>query len=105
MIFLATLQETKALMKISYGDADPQISVLLGAASRVVLDYMKITGDEYRDSAGEFVPGLVPDDVKAATIYYVRYLWDTPDIALDAPGALPPAVESLLQPLRCPTVV
>ncbi len=101
---LATLQEAKAVSRISYDDEDAAISLLLGAATRVVLDYLKTDGDEFRDSAGDMVPGLVPDDIKAATLLYFRYLWDTPDISLDSPGALPPAVESLLQPLRLPTL-
>lgn len=102
---LATLQEAKAILKISYGDQDAGISMALGAATNVVLDYLKSTGEEFQDSAGETVPGLVPDDVKYATIMYAGYLIDQQNnLKLDEPGGLPQTVQSLLQALRLPTL-
>lgn len=104
---IITLQEARAFLHIAYDDQNPKISMLVGAGSKAVLDYIGSDGTEWKDTSGELIPGNVPDDIKTATLFYVGYFFDRPDLEPDqfAVGYLPPEVESLLQPYWKPLLV
>lgn len=106
---LVTLAETKGSLKFEMDieDDDVRLSLLIGAASVSILRFLKSTGDEYRDSNGDVVPGNVPDDIKVATIMLVGITNENPDgdpEKLFRSDYLPAPVEALLHSRREPTL-
>lgn len=106
---LVTLAETKGGLRFEMDETehDVRLHLLIGGASRMVLRFLKSTGDEYRDSNGEVVPGNVPDDIKVATIMLIGILNRNADANEDGifeAERLPAPVESMLSSLRSPTL-
>lgn len=101
---LVELAEVKASIGVHFTDSDAHLSLLIGAATKSILRYIKSDGAEYQDTSEEFIPGNVPDDLKAATILLVRYYYDHPDLDLDSLSDFPPAVVSLIRDLRPLTI-
>lgn len=102
---LVTLAEVKSSLGIYFDDSNVHLSLLIGAATRSILRYIKSDGAEYQDTNEEYIPGNVPDDLKAAAILLIRYYYDRPEIELDTLSDFPPAVASLLRDLRPVTLV
>lgn len=96
-----TLEELKPALRIDHEDDDTMLEILIKASSQLVSEYLK-------DSAPESdYPAEVPERVRLATIMLVGYFYRNPDAdpekAFD-PGYLPAPVQSILYPLRKPTI-
>lgn len=109
---LVTVDQAKAQLRIDTGDGDTNLALLIRAASRAVLRYLK-TPDAYQDSAGDVIadsngdPTEVPEDVQAAVIMLTgNFMRDPSGVRPEdwAAGYLPAPVISLLYPLRDPTL-
>lgn len=95
---LVLLPETKLALAIDYNDDDAYLTTLIGAASEIILKYMKVEETDLSP---------VPEVVKAATITLVGYLYRNRDKDPDEDfmdGSLPAPVRSLLSLFRDPTV-
>lgn len=105
---LITLAEAKGSLKFDEStDDDARISMLIGAASLSILRYIRSTGDEYRDSNGNIVPGNVEDDIKTATMMLVGIMDRNPDGNTDSifkSDYLPASIEALLHSRRDPAL-
>lgn len=105
MNMLVTMAEAKSWMNVSYSDKDASINLAIGAASKAVLAYLKSDGLEYADSSGEIIPGLVPDDIKMATIATAHAMFDDEaNIARFADGDLPTNARIWIDHRRLPTL-
>lgn len=96
----ATLDEVKLGLRIDHDDDDAHLTILITGSSRMVAQYLKSAAPE--DSSGD-----VPEEIKIATIMLVGYLYANPDSDPDKafdPGYLPAPVQSILYPLRTPTL-
>ena len=101
MIDYTTLEAVKLGLRIDHIDDDAHLSLLITASTRQVASYLKAVAPD-----PEFLSD-VPEDVQLATIMLVGFLYNNPDNNQDKafdPGYLPAPVQSLLYPLRTPTV-
>lgn len=110
---LITLAEAKGALRFDESVADDvRIDLLIGAASLSILRYLRSTGAEYRNTAGDIVPGNVEDDIKHATIMLVGMLDRNVDsnetkagmAGVFSPDALPANIEALLHSRRDPAL-
>jgi hypothetical protein len=105
---LITLAEAKGALRFDETTADDaRIDLLIGAASLSVLRYLRSTGEEYRNTNGDIVPGNVEDDIKHAVIMLVGMLdrnVDANETKIFASDALPANIEALLHSRRDPAL-
>jgi hypothetical protein len=110
MISLVDFDTAKAHVRLDHDVDDDVLQIYLNAASRAVMRYMKVTEDEYIDSSGELEidsngDTLVPADVQQAVLLLTSIFFSDRSGTANWPdGYLPPAVKSLLTPLRDPTL-
>lgn len=104
-MMLATLEETKAALRIDGDDDDAALSLAIRAASAGVVAYLKSGADSFV-ADGEVINGaVVPSNVKIATIYWAGVLRRNPDNNVEGeitPGYPPAPVVSLLYQMRDP---
>lgn len=106
-MMLASLDETKAGLRIFHDDEDDTLGILIEAASESVVGYMKSAANIFLDSDGNVIVGNVPQRVKWATILLVGYLNENRDSDQENAfemGYLPKPVMSLLYSLRDPAL-
>ena len=104
---LVSLEQASNHLRRDTTDDDTDLELKVEAASAAVITYID-DEDFLRDSNGEYemdsddVVADVPAVVQAATLLMVGelYLAREGRFADTAPGRLPPAVESLLYPLK-----
>jgi hypothetical protein len=104
---LVSIAEARGALRFNDTDSDVRLSLLISAASNAILRYINSEGDEYRDSAGDIIPGNVPDDIKIATIMLVGIMDRNPDGndgGIYKSDFLPEPVEAILMCLRDPTL-
>lgn len=106
---LVTVQD--AANQVRADNDDSMLDLYVQAASAAVLNYLKDGAEVFLDSAGLVPldsngdPLGVPYEVRAATLLQVGYLYRQRDASEDyQEGYLPPAVVSLLYPLRTPAL-
>ena len=104
-MMLATLEETKAALRIDGDDDDPALDLAIRAASAGVVAYLKSGADSFIEG-GELIDGaVVPSNVKIATIYWAGVLRRNPDNNVEGevtPGYPPAPVVSMLYQMRDP---
>lgn len=104
-MMLATLEETKAALRIDGDDDDAALDLAIRAASAGVVAYLKSGADGFV-ADGELIDGAeVPPNVKIATIYWTGVLRRNPDNNVESeitPGYPPAPVVSLLYQMRDP---
>jgi hypothetical protein len=107
MTQLVTLEEVKQGLRVDSNDDNNLLTLLIGAASNAVINYLKSQAAELFDleTAQNNSPqdANVPDEVKQATILLVDYYYRG-DYENADPGYLPPPVMALLYPLRDPAI-
>lgn len=105
---LVTLQEViDALHFSDAGDDDARLNGFITAASLSIMRFLKTEGDEWRDTSGDIVTGMVPADIRAATIWWVGYMdqnTDDDSAKLYQGNWLPDPVRSMLHSRREPTL-
>lgn len=107
MVQLVSLTEVQNALRIDGDDEDPALVLLIEAASEAVIAYLKAGADAFIEG-GDLIPeAVVPDRVKAATIYWIGVMRRNPDN--DTEGAysfgFPPLpVVSLLHQMRDPAL-
>lgn len=119
MTMLVGLAETKARLRFDHDAEDADLTLLIQAASQMVLNYLKMdesefAGSEYdtdgdypTDTDGVLIGMDAFPDVRAATIYLVGVLKRDPDGAeMDKweHGYLPRPVMAMLYTLRDPAI-
>lgn len=109
MVALVTIQQVKDVLRIDEGDDDAMLQLMIGAASRRVMQHLKGQAEIVLDldSGGDPVSGGVPDDVALATIMLVGYFFKNQDQDPEGDfqlGKLPLPVKSILYMLRDPTI-
>lgn len=109
MVALVTIQQVKEVLRIDESDDDAMLTIMIGAASRRVIQHLKGQADVVLDldSNGEPVSGGVPDDVALATIMLVGYFFKNQDQDPEGDfqlGKLPLPVKSILYMLRDPAL-
>lgn len=114
MIMLVSLAQAKRRLQIDADitDVDEDLTLLIKAASKVILNYLK-KPDAYQDSAGDVLvdsngdPIGVPEEVQLATLLLLGIMYRDPDgVEMEKwqHGYLPFPVTSLIYTLRDPTV-
>jgi uncharacterized phage protein (predicted DNA packaging) len=101
VIDYTTLEATKSALRIDHDDDDANLSLLITASTRMVASYLKAAAPD-----PEFL-SEVSEEIQVATIMLVGYLYANPDSNPDKafdPGYLPAPVQSILYPLRTPTL-
>jgi hypothetical protein len=101
VIDYTSLAAAKLALRIDHDDDDAHLSLLIKAASRMVAGYLKDAAPDPEYLAE------VPEDVQIAAIMLVGILYNNPDSDPDGafdPGYLPAPVQSILYPLRTPTL-
>lgn len=106
---LVSLAEAKDILRFESDDTESEsrLTLAIGAASQAILRYLKSTGEEYRNTAGQLVLGNVPYDIRWATAALAGMLDQNPDgneANLFERGWLPAPIESVLHSLREPTI-
>lgn len=110
MVALVTIQQVKQVLRIDTDDDDAMLGLLIGAASRRVIQHLKGQAAAILDldSGGDLESGAsVPDDVSLATIMLVGYLYRNPDQDPERDfelGKLPLPVKAILYMLRDPAL-
>ena len=108
MTSFVTLQDVKDSLRIYFCDDDPQILLLMEAATGAVINYLKSSADQYLDSGGDVIDGVkIPAEIQIATIFLVGILYRSPDNDTEGAfdrGYLPRPVTALLTPLRDPAL-
>lgn len=109
MVALVTLQQVKEVLRIDEDDDDAMLTLMIGAASRRVIQHLKGQASVVLDldSGGDPVSGGVPDDVALATIMLVGYFFKNQDQDPEGDfqlGKLPLPVKAILYMLRDPTI-
>lgn len=102
---LVDREDVKTALRIDCCDDDDRLDLLIGAASRAVINYLKgqaATVLDVEDAAGDSPP-TVSDEVRFATIAWVDYFYRGDFDGAD-PGTPPPVVAVLLHPLRDPAL-
>lgn len=101
---LVTLEMAKDHLKPPGNVDDDRISKIIGQATGIILDHLKLPFDAYQSSDGEPIEGEVPGAVEAATLLVIGALYDNADGQDPDKDPLSPAVLSLLRPRRTPTL-
>lgn len=113
---LVPLATVRAALKIDDGESDTWLSLLVSAASRAVLRYLKLpfdfsaTGDSPADSPPNSPPDdltLVDERVQLAVIALVGFYYDfdrVEALRLLAAGEMPSFVTALIYSERTPTL-
>jgi uncharacterized phage protein (predicted DNA packaging) len=99
---LATVQDTKAALRIDHDDDDAMIEMLLRAASSQVMTYLKGSADDPYDYPE------IPNDVQLAVMFLVGIYYRTMDSNPDgifSDTELPAPVRSILWPYRIPVAI
>jgi hypothetical protein len=113
MIELVTLDQARAMLQMTHTAQDGLIVNYIQAASKMVLNYLKLDETAYLNSDGamEIDSDLgyqeVPSEVQAATLYLIGVLFRDRDGAESEkwiPGYLPGPCVSMLYNLRDPTL-
>lgn len=114
MIGLVTLEQCKSHLRIDGTDSDSNLQLLIYAASRIVLNYLKRDEDYYLNSDGTMdidtdTQGYfeVEAEVQVATMIMVGKLYDDPsgeEVEKWSHGYPPIPVLSILYPLRDPSL-
>lgn len=110
MLALVTLEVVKAALLVDTDDDDDTLELLIYAASRSVVKYLKARAEVLLDldSSGEISSGFeVPPEIVVATIFLVGTLYREPDGDAEKAfeqGYLPTPVTALLYPLRDPAL-
>lgn len=110
---LVSLTQAKAHLRIDSDADDNYLTLLVRAASRSVIEYIRSGADAFTDSAGDVIvdtsgdPIGIPEDVQAATLlllgYLFRYRDENPERGFER-GYLPAPVLALLTPYRDPVI-
>ena len=88
-----TLAEAKAQLRVRHDEQDDYITLLISAARAAIERY---TGDNFDEAL---------DDLKAAQLLYIEYLFYPPDkIDMDELTGWPLSVAALARPYRLPTL-
>lgn len=114
MIELVTLEQIRGYVGQTGDHDNPKLRLLVQAASRLVLAYLKLPDSAYLNSEGTLeldsdTQGYqeVPAEVQGAVLYLAGMLYRDPD-GVEAekwqPGYLPGPVMSMLYHLRKPTL-
>ena len=107
MVQLVSLTEVKSALRIDGDDEDPALVFLIESASEAVIAYLKAGAASFIEN-GDLIPdAVVPDRVKAATIYWIGVMRRNPDN--DTEGAysfgFPPLpVVAMLHQMRDPAL-
>jgi hypothetical protein len=110
---LVTLDEVRAGLRIedTGGDSPDEepvwLELLITAASRAILAYLKSGTETFVDTGGLPIPDEVPAQVKAATIMLVGYIYREPDgdeAKAFAHGTLPFPVTAMIYQMRDPAL-
>jgi hypothetical protein len=110
---LVTLDEVKAGLRITDigGDSPDEdavwLELMITAASRSILAYLKSGAEDFSDTGGLPIPDEVPETVKAATIMLVGYIYREPDgdeSKAFSHGNLPWPVTAMIYQLRDPAL-
>lgn len=109
MVALVTIQQVKEVLRIDEDDDDAMLTLMIGAASRRIIQHLKGRAEVVLDldSGGDPVSGGVPDDVALATIMLVGYFFKNQDQDPEGDfqlGKLPLPVKAVLYALRDPTL-
>jgi hypothetical protein len=106
---LVTLDQAKAQIRVAHDSDDDAILLAVAAASGAIINYLKSAADEFLDSSGDVVVDSsdipqTPHVVQQATLILAALMYGDREgtTAVWKPGFLPPAIESLLYPLRDP---
>lgn len=107
MVQLVTLTEVKNALRIDGDDEDSALVFLIEAASEAVIVYLKAGAASFIEDGDLILDAVVPNRVKAATIYWIGVMRRNPDN--DTEGAysfgFPPLpVVSLLHQMRDPAL-
>ena len=107
MVQLVTLTEVKAALRIDGADEDSALVFLIEATSEAVIAYLKAGAATFIEDGDLILDAVVPDRVKAATIYWIGVMRRNPDN--DTEGAysfgFPPLpVVAMLHQMRDPTI-
>lgn len=100
---IATLAQTKEMLRYDGSDHDANITLAIKAASASIMRYVNYPKDDWEDS--NFVP---PDDVVVACIMYAGLILRNPSHAAGEdwqPGYMPSYVRNLCYPYRFPTAL
>ena len=109
MVMLVTLQQAKTQVRQDLDDEDTHITLLIHAASGMIINYMGSQVD-FLDSNGAVIldssgdPDVAPE-IKLATLYLVGMLYRDRDgefVGQWQQGYLPTVVTAILYPLRDP---
>ena len=107
MTMLVTLDQAKLHLRVDHDSDDDDITLKVHAASASVLSYLKDNALNYVDSSGVAL-GEIPYELQAATLLLLGALYgnrgEDGGTSSGFSNYLPPAVVSLLYPLRVPTV-
>ena len=114
---LVTVDEVNAALRLFDGTGDSPdvppddlevwIELLITAASRAILAYLKSGAEDFSDTGGLPIPEEVPENVKAATIMLVGYIYREPDgdeAKAFSQGNLPWPVTALVYQRRDPAL-
>lgn len=108
MVWLVSVPEVKAMLRIDGDAVDDALSLLIPAASAAVVNYLKSGASAFIGEDGEVTdPNDVPFEVRAATAFLVGQLMRNPDNDVEGAfdrGYLPKPVTALLYPLRDPAL-
>lgn len=106
---LVTIEAVKKGLGVDFEDDDDNLQLLISAASRIILRYLKPEGSAgfYDPESNQVTAADVPDDVRLATIVLVGHLYREPDADTEKAyglGQLPFAVTALIYSRRHPTM-
>jgi hypothetical protein len=110
---LVSLTQAKSHLRIDTSAEDTYLALMIRAASRSVIEYVRSGADAFTDSAGDVIedsagdPTGIPEDVQAATLLLLGFLYrnrdENPANAFER-GYLPAPVTALLAPYRDPVL-
>jgi len=107
MTMLVTLDQVKVHLRVDNDEEDDDLTLKIHAASASVLLYLKDAADAFVDTSGA-VTTDVPWNVQAATLLMTGALYgnrgEDGGSSSGFSNYLPPAVVSLLYPMRVPSV-
>jgi hypothetical protein len=112
MFMLVSLERAKQMLHVEHNDDNELLELLISAASRSVVRYLKgqagelLSIDSPPNSPTDDL-GAVPEDVAAAIIMFTGIMYRNPDNDVEAAfasGYLPAPVKVLLYPLRDPAL-
>lgn len=109
---LVSLEKAKEVLRVEHDDDDGMLTLLLSAASRSVVEYLKGEAGDFLniDSPADSPPNdldAVDERVSASVIVLAGMLYKEPDgdtAKAFSQGYLPWIVTAMLYPLRVPTM-